>query len=62
VNNPTALFSCTASAPIPLQNPGLLSIPIGFILAAAGALSSRERDDEKYAELEVRSLTGAGAH
>ena len=62
VNNPTALFSCTASAPIPLQNPGLLSIPIGFILAAAGALSSKERDDEKYAELEVRSLTGAGAH
>jgi cation/acetate symporter len=62
VNNPTALFSCTATAPIPLQNPGLLSIPIGFILAAAGALSSKERDDEKYAELEVRSLTGAGAH
>ena len=62
VNNATALFSCTTAAPIPFQNPGLIAIPIGFILAAAGALTSKERDDEKYAELEVRSLTGAGAH
>ena len=62
VNNATALFSCTAVAPIPFQNPGLISIPLGFILAAAGALTSKERDDEKFAELEVRSLTGAGAH
>jgi cation/acetate symporter len=62
VNNATALFSCTTSAPIPLENPGLISIPIGFLVAAAAALSSKERDEDKYAELEVRSLTGAGAH
>jgi cation/acetate symporter len=62
VNNATALFSCTTTAPIPLQNPGLISIPLGFLLAVAGALTSKERDDEKFAELEVRSLTGAGAH
>jgi cation/acetate symporter len=62
VNNATALFSCTADAPIPLSNPGLISIPLGFILAAIGTVTSRERNDEKYAELEVRSLTGAGAH
>ena len=62
VNNPTALFSCTTSAPIPFSNPGLISIPLGFAFAAIGALTARERDDEKYAELEVRSLTGAGAH
>jgi cation/acetate symporter len=62
VNNPSALFSCTAAAPIPFQNPGLISIPIGFLMAAVGAMTSRDRDDEKYAELEVRSLTGAGAH
>jgi cation/acetate symporter len=62
VNNPTALFSCTTPAPIPFSNPGLISIPLGFLCAAAGALSSKERDDRKYAELEVRSLTGAGAH
>ena len=62
VSNATALFSCTTPAPIPLENPGLISIPIGFIFAAIGALSSRERDEDKFAELEVRSLTGAGAH
>ncbi len=62
VNNPTALFSCTAAAPIPFSNPGLISIPLGFLFAAAGALTSKEHDRKKYAELEVRSLTGAGAH
>jgi cation/acetate symporter len=61
VNNATALFSCTTPAPIPFSNPGLISIPIGFLAAFVGAKTSRERDDEKYAELEVRSLTGAGA-
>jgi cation/acetate symporter len=62
VSNATALFSCTTAAPIPLENPGLISIPIGFIFAAIGALTSKEKDEDKYAELEVRSLTGAGAH
>ncbi len=62
VNNPTALFSCTTAAPIPFSNPGLISIPLGFILAAAGTLTSRESNREKFAELEVRALTGAGAH
>jgi cation/acetate symporter len=62
VSNATALFSCTTAAPIPLENPGLISIPIGFIFAAIGAMTSKERDEDKYAELEVRSLTGAGAH
>jgi cation/acetate symporter len=62
VNNPSALFSCTTDAPIPFSNPGLISIPLGFLLAAAGTISSRETNKKKYAELEVRSLTGAGAH
>jgi cation/acetate symporter len=61
VNNATALFSCTSTAPIPFSNPGLISIPIGFLAAFIGARTSRERDPERYAELEVRSLTGAGA-
>jgi cation/acetate symporter len=61
VNNATALFSCTTPAPIPFSNPGLISIPIGFLAAYVGAKTSRERNDERYAELEVRSLTGAGA-
>jgi len=46
----------------PLENPGLVSIPMGFLCAIVGTLISRERNDRKYAELEVRALTGAGAH
>lgn len=66
VGNATALFSCTTPAPIPLENPGIISIPVGFACAAIGAMSARRRrtddDDRKFAELEVRALTGAGAH
>ncbi|MER7771739.1 cation acetate symporter [Kitasatospora sp. NPDC096140] len=47
----------------PLENPGLVSIPIGFLAGWLGTLLSTERPDPaKYAELEVRSLTGLGAH
>jgi cation/acetate symporter len=46
----------------PLTNPGIISIPVGFLCGWIGTLLSKERDDAKYAELEVRSLTGAGAH
>ena len=46
----------------PLENPGLVSIPLGFLCAIIGTFLSREFDDRKFAELEVRSLTGAGAH
>ncbi|MFF2081054.1 cation acetate symporter [Kitasatospora sp. NPDC058162] len=47
----------------PLENPGLVSIPIGFLAGWLGTLLSKERPDPaKYAELEVRSLTGLGAH
>jgi cation/acetate symporter len=46
----------------PLENPGLVSIPVGFLCAYLGTVLSKEHDEAKYAELEVRSLTGAGAH
>ncbi|MFT2014522.1 cation acetate symporter [Streptomyces sp. 796.1] len=47
----------------PLENPGLISIPLGFLLGWIGSLLSKEpADEKKYAELEVRSLTGYGAH
>jgi cation/acetate symporter len=62
VNNATALFSCTTAAPIPFSNPGIISIPLGFLFAFVGTVTSRETNREKYAELEVRALTGAGAH
>jgi len=47
----------------PLSNPGIVSIPLGFLCGWLGTVLSREpADEEKYAELEVRALTGAGAH
>ncbi|TDC61980.1 cation acetate symporter [Actinomadura sp. GC306] len=47
----------------PLENPGLVSIPIGFACAVAGTLLGRERpDQERYDDLSVRALTGAGSH
>ncbi|MEP6599700.1 MAG: cation acetate symporter [Actinomycetota bacterium] len=46
----------------PLDNPGIVSIPLSFLLGIIGSLTSRERSsEEKFAEMEVRSLTGAGA-
>ncbi|RJK97676.1 solute symporter family protein [Vallicoccus soli] len=46
----------------PLDNPGLVSIPLGFFLGWLGSVTSKERPDlEKAAEMEVRALTGAGA-
>ncbi|SDZ15498.1 cation/acetate symporter [Amycolatopsis xylanica] len=45
----------------PLQNPGLVSIPVSFFLGWLGTVLSKEHNEKKYAEMEVRSLTGAGA-
>jgi cation/acetate symporter len=46
----------------PLENPGIVSIPLGFLLGYLGTISAREPDaEERYTELEVRALTGAGA-
>ncbi|WP_037077062.1 solute symporter family protein [Pseudonocardia spinosispora] len=47
----------------PLSNPGLVSIPLSFILGVVGTyVGSREVGAERgYAEMEVRSLTGAGS-
>ncbi|MEU3187523.1 cation acetate symporter [Streptomyces sp. NPDC006923] len=46
----------------PLQNPGVVSIPLGFLAGWIGTvLSSEPPDAAKHAETEVRSLTGAGA-
>jgi cation/acetate symporter len=51
-----------ADALFPLENPGILSIPAGFLAAWAGTLLSRDRSSEvKFAELNVRSNTGLGA-
>ncbi|WP_033819324.1 cation acetate symporter [Kitasatospora sp. MBT63] len=60
---PTSLFPHSDFHWFPLENPGLVSIPVGFLAGLIGPLLSREpADPAKYAELEVRSLTGLGAH
>jgi len=59
----TSMFPGVDFAFFPLSNPGLVSIPIGFLCGWLGTILSKEPPDaEKYAELEVRSLTGIGAH
>ncbi|CAM5503962.1 Cation acetate symporter OS=Kitasatospora aureofaciens OX=1894 GN=GCM10010502_55970 PE=3 SV=1 [Kitasatospora aureofaciens] len=46
----------------PLENPGIVSIPLGFLAGWIGTLTSPEpADADRFAELEVRALTGAGA-
>jgi cation/acetate symporter len=67
--SPVVSGSATAMFPghdwqwFPLSNPGIISIPVGFLCGWLGTvLSATPTDAAKYAELEVRSLTGAGAH
>ncbi|ROR89313.1 solute symporter family protein [Nocardioides aurantiacus] len=46
----------------PLENPGIVSIPLGFLLGYLGSVTSKEpAAEDRYTELEVRALTGAGA-
>ncbi|MDN5700123.1 MAG: cation acetate symporter [Kocuria sp.] len=46
----------------PLSNPGIISIPLSFLLGFLGSITERRLEDpKKQAEMEVRSLTGVGA-
>ncbi len=58
---PTAMFKSVDFHWFPLANPGLVSIPISFLLGWLGTVLSKEHDQGKYVEMQVRSLTGAGA-
>jgi cation/acetate symporter len=58
----TSMISDKDFSWFPLENPGIISIPLGFFFGWLGTVLSKERNDPKYDELEVRSLTGAGAH
>ncbi|MFJ3773300.1 cation acetate symporter [Streptomyces sp. NPDC090075] len=60
--SPASLFPGVDFQYFPLQNPGIVSIPLGFLAGWLGTVTSDEVPDEgKHAETEVRSLTGAGA-
>ncbi len=46
----------------PLSNPGIVSIPLGFLAAVIVSLMTKPEDKDKlYAEMTVRSHTGLGA-
>lgn len=46
----------------PLTNPGIVSIPLGFLAAVIVSLMTKPDDNDKlYAEMSVRSHTGLGA-
>ena len=46
----------------PLTNPALVSVPLAFLAGYLGTITSPVRGDEELAiEMEVRSMTGAGA-
>jgi cation/acetate symporter len=51
------------AAPLfPLTNPGIVSIPLGFLAAIVGSLLTRELSaEEQFTELAVRANTGLGA-
>ncbi len=60
--SPASLFPDLDFQYFPLENPGLVSIPLGFLAGWLGAVTSPEPPDEaRHAETEVRALTGAGA-
>lgn len=50
-------------APIfPLGNPGIVSVPLGFLAALLGTLLVRdERAEEGFSEINVRGNTALGA-
>ncbi|MBJ8337691.1 MULTISPECIES: cation acetate symporter [Antrihabitans] len=60
--NKTAMIPGSDFDYFPLSNPGIVSIPLAFILGIVGTLTSSTKESEaKQAEMEVRSITGVGA-
>lgn len=58
----TSMIPGSDFAWFPLSNPGIVSIPLAFVLGIVGTLIAKNKDNTaKDAEMEVRSLTGVGA-
>jgi cation/acetate symporter len=58
----TAMIPSVDFAWFPLANPGIVSIPLAFLLGIVGTVTSKVPGDPTLnAEMEVRSLTGVGA-
>ncbi len=60
---PKSMFPSLDFAIFPLKNPALVSVPIAFALGYLATVLSKNdiADPAKYAEMEVRALTGAFA-
>lgn len=60
--SPESLIPGLDFAYFPLENPGGVSIPLGFLMGWLGLVLSPEAADEaRHAETQIRALTGAGA-
>ncbi|MEE2034106.1 solute symporter family protein [Rhodococcus chondri] len=59
---PSSMFPNADFALFPLSNPGIVSIPLAFVLGIVGTYIGRGKTEDpfKQAEMEVRSLTGVG--
>jgi len=58
----TSMIQTANFAVFPLNNPGIVSIPLAFFLGWLGTVLDKKLEDTtKQAEMEVRSLTGVGA-
>jgi cation/acetate symporter len=61
--SPTAMFPGADFHWFPLGNPGIVSIPLGFLLGWLGTVrSDEEPDEDRFREQEVRALTGTSAY
>jgi cation/acetate symporter len=57
----TSMIKGADFAIFPLSNPGIISIPLAFLLGIVGTfLGKKDEFPEKQQEMEVRSLTGVG--
>ncbi|OOE10767.1 solute symporter family protein [Fictibacillus arsenicus] len=50
----------TGEAIFPLANPGIVSIPLGFLGAYVGTMLSKPSDEDKFNEILVKANTGSG--
>ncbi|MBC9725980.1 cation acetate symporter [Streptomyces sp. TRM68367] len=61
-STPDSFYPDVDFAWFPLQNPGIVSIPAGFLLGWLGTvMGDRRQDDAVYEEFEARALVGVGA-
>jgi len=59
---PTSIFPSVDFSWFPLNNPGLVSIPLSFLFGFLGTVLTRDDNSRaKQAEMEVRALTGIGS-